>query len=255
MQRKLTFTIALFLLTASTVWAQHFLTFGIGFSSNFYESDDLSTFKDTYNIVNAENLAQPLEGVGGGALGLGAEIGYRYYKKLNAGVRAGWQTSRIRDRAQYGNTESRNIEYRVRHFYLETELGRSFSNYFINGLVALFFNRDIEAESEYTAPTNEAEDKALNGTYRGDAAFSADIGVVFGIYKAPFLVLLRVSYPVYTGGDSSILRDDSPEKVSDNTARFPRDYFEYLNGGNYSGVRSTIDGLKVSITTAFALPI
>jgi len=241
MLKKITLTIVLFLLAASTASAQHFLTFGVGFSANFYESDDLSLFKDTYNIVNAENLAQPLEGIGGGALGLGTEVGYRYYKKLNAGVRAGWQTSKIRDRAQYGNTESRNIEYRVRHFYLETEVGRSFSNYFINGLVALFFNRDIKAESEYTAPTNEDEDKALNGTYRGLLLLPRKDRQL-GVGRAQIYIHVDV-------------RDDSPEKVSDNTARFPRDYFEYLNGGNYGGVRSTIDGLKVSITTAFALPI
>lgn len=254
MKKTVGLTFVCMLLTPPVLLGQHFLTMGAGLGANFYESGDIDRFRDTYNAVNADNLAHPLEGVGSGALALGGEIGYRHFRKLNAGIRVGWQTAYTRDRAQYGNGDSRNIEYRLQHFYFEGELGRSFSDYFINGLVAFFLHREIEVESFYSVPVGEPDERALNGTYLGDASFSADLGVAFGVYRAPFLVILRVSYPVYTGGGSSILRDSRPEKVAEGRDRFPRDYFEYITSANYPGARGTIDGLKVNLVAAIAFP-
>ncbi len=239
----------------SQTWAQHYVTLGGGFSLSFYDSDDLDHFKETYNLVNSPNLASLMMGIGGGE-GLRGEIGYRHLGRLGAAVLIGWQRFSRSDLAEFNNGEVRRIELKLSSLYLEYEFGHTLENFlFVNGVVTVFLNRKFTLESIYSVPMGEVPKKRLSGTYKSDPSLSTDLGIAVGIFKKPLFLIGKITYPLFTGGSSNVLQDRSSEKIADGTNIFPRDYVDFLNEPTYEGVTSDIDGLKISLTLAFAITL
>jgi hypothetical protein len=220
----------------------------------FPESGDLDRFTKTYNSVNAAGLAHPLEGFGGSAVAGRVEGGYRYLGKFSGAVLLGWFGSQRKDNAVFGNGESRNLELKLNSLYVETELGYSRNNYILNGFATFFFNRTVKIETQYSGPLGDITTQSLTGTYKGTVNFSTDLGITAGFLKEPIFFMLKIAYPVYRGSGSEDLRDKGSEKITAGIDKFPGDYFEYANSPTYPGVASNIDGLKLWLTVAFALP-
>ncbi|MFQ6115480.1 MAG: hypothetical protein ACE5NG_15585 [bacterium] len=248
--------VILFILTAckSQLWAQQYLTLGVGFSVSFYRSDDLDHFKETYNLVNSQNLAALMKGITS-AEGLRVEVGYRHLGRFGTAALVGLQRFSGKDLAQYNNREARRLDLKMNSLYVEYELGHTWNSFFVNGLVTVFLNRQLTLESVYSVPTGEVPKKSLTGTYKSDRSLSADLGIAVGIFRRPVFLIGKISYPIFTGGESSVLQDNSVEKIAEGTDIFPRDYVQFVNDEPYQGVASNIDGLKISLTVAFALPL
>lgn len=233
--------------------AQHYLAVGGGFTSTWYKSDDLQLFRNTYNAINAGALVQPLKGFDAG-VGLQAEAGYRYLGRFSLALLGGWQQQSSADAARFGIGESRRLKLRTSNIYASTEAGFTNGAWFINGLAIFHFNRQLRIESTYQGePTNTPN--ALDGTYRGKAGFAADLGVAFGLMRAPLFLVAKVSYPVYTGGENRLLDDPAPAKIDDNLNFFPDDFIKFVDLQSYKGVASNIDGWKVMITFALIIPL
>jgi hypothetical protein len=239
---------------APQLWAQQYLTIGMGYSGAFFGSDDLNHFKETYNWVNAPSLFKGLRGFAG-SVGLRWEIGYRYLNRLSGAVLVGIQTYENQDMARYFNGEARELQLEIKSLYIEGEIGKTYKSFFVNGLFVLFFNRRITLKSEYDEIWGEEPKSGLDGTYEGLTSNSADLGISFGFFKDPFLLTLKVTYPLYTGGRSSVLRKVKSEKSKDRVPFFPSDYEAFLYGDAYHGVSNNIDGLKILVTGAFAMKI
>lgn len=236
------------------LWAQQYFTVGMGYSGAFFGSDDLDRFKETYNWVNAPSLFKGLRGFAG-SVGLRWEIGYRYLGRLSGAILAGIQTYENQDMAKYLNGEARELQLKMKSLYIEGEIGKTYKNFFVNGLFVIFSNRRITLKSEYAEIWGEEPKTGLDGTYEGLTSNSADFGISLGFFKEPFLLTLKVTYPLYTGGRSSVLRKVGIEKSKDKIHFFPDDYEAFLYGDPYQGVTSNIDGLKILITGAFAMKI
>ena len=103
--------------------AQHYITLGLGFSGAVYDSEDLSRFKKTYNLVNGPSLLTSMRGIGE-AVGLRWEGGYRYLGRLGMAVLVGIQNYVGKDGAQYQNGEARNLELEMNSLYVESLLSR-----------------------------------------------------------------------------------------------------------------------------------
>lgn len=253
---KVVFIAFVFLLIfQATTMGQGYFTLGGGFGFMFPESKDLDHFTKTYNSVNAAGLAQPLKGFGGSAGAARVEGGYRHLGKPAWAALLGWFSSQKKDIAVFGNGESRNLELKITSLYLETELGYSRDDYFLNGSAGFVFNRTATIVSQYGGRIGGIAPQTLNGTYKSTVNFSADLGLVAGFLKEPLFLMLKISYPVYRGSDSKKLRDTSSEKVAGGTDKFPSDYFEYTNSPIYPGVAGSINGLKLWLTVGFALPV
>lgn len=253
--RKIVLVLFILMAGKSPGWSQHYMTLGLGVSLTFHQSDDLNRFTETYNLVNAAGLAQPLKGMDGSAVGFRLEGGYRHFGGLGGAVLAGWQQSTKKDIAQFGNGETRNLEFKINSFYVESELGHSFKKFLVNGLLTLSFQRKITIESVYSGPMGEVSEKTLTGNYRNDRAFSADLGIAVGLLREPMYLIAKITYPVYTGGGSQVLKDETPEKLSRGTEKFPGDYLEYVSSEVYPGVASDINGLRIMLTVAFAISL
>lgn len=234
--------------------AQHYLSLGLGFGTTFYSANDLDRFTETYNFVNRHNLASPLNGLDG-AEGLRGEIGYRHLGRLSLAALAGLLSFGRRDFARYNNGEARNMKLAMRSFYVEYEMGLRRNNFFVNGLVTIFLNRQFTIESAYSTLAGEPTFKSLNGTYKSDATLSADVGITLGFFKDPIFLTGKITYPVFTGGKSNVLQDNRADKIADGTNVFPSDYIRYVNGTGSAGVGSDIDGLKILVSVAFAIPL
>ena len=232
--------------------AQDFLTIGGGFSLAFYNAKNLDHFTQSYNDVNRLSLGQYCEGIGGGE-GIRWEIGYRRFGRFTAAILGGSQSYMRHDFATFGNGEERGLELKVQSLYVEGQFGRSFKSIFVNGCIALYFNRKVSIDSRYSGAAGTDVVKSLSGYYENDATFSTDLGIAFGVYKKPIFLVLKVSYPVFTGGSKKVLRDRRVEKRETGTDVFPRDYWDFLELGDYEGISSNIDGFKLSLTFAFAL--
>lgn len=247
-------TFFLLLIFQPTLKGQGYFTLGGGFGFMFPESGGLDRFTKTYNSVNAAGLTHPLGGFDGSAGAARVEGGYRYLGKFSSAVLFGWFGSQIKDTAVFGNGESRNLELKLNNLYVETELGYSRNNYILNGFATFFFNRTVQIESQYSGPLGDITIKLLNGTYKGKVNFSTDLGITAGFLKEPLFFLLKIAYPVYRGSENEDLRDKGSDKINSGTDKFPGDYFEYVNSPTYPGVASNVDGLKLWLTVAFALP-
>ncbi|MBL7074426.1 hypothetical protein ISS37_04205 [candidate division KSB1 bacterium] len=238
----------------SQLWAQHYITLGLGFSGAFFDSEDLDRFKETYNSVNSPYLANYMRGIGG-AMGLRWEIGYRYIGRLGTAVLIGMQNYKSNDAAQYQNGEVRNLELKMNSMYVESEIGHTRKNFFVNGVLTLFFDRKLTLKSKYSGPTSEAVKNPLNGTYNSDTSISTDMGIAIGIIKEPIILTGKITYPLFTGGGSNILQDKRVEKIENGTDIFPNDYEDYCFDKTYDGVASDIDGLKILVTIALVIPL
>jgi hypothetical protein len=235
----------------SPSWAQHYFTFGVGFSGAFFKSRDLDRFKDTYNLVNSSSLAKYMRGIDG-AVGLRWEVGYRYMGGLSTAVLVGLQNYTSKDAATYQNGETRNLQLEMNSMVVEWEIGHTHNNLFISGVFTLFFNRKLILESEYSGLL---EKDPLSGTYISDATISTDLGIAIGIIRRQIILSGKITYPIFTGGKSSVLKDKRLEKIADGIDIFPADYADYCFGKTYDGVASDIDGLKVLVTVALAIPL
>jgi hypothetical protein len=231
--------------------AQHFITLGMGLGRIFYSSNDLTTFTETYNAVNAPNLATSFNGIGN-ATGIRWEIGYRYYRSITTAFFVGIQNYAKKDAAEFGNGEMRDLNFSTSSIFIEYDLGRSFNKLFICGLFGIYY-RNLKIESKYYRLTGQDPPTSLTGVYKSSGSLSSDIGVTAGFCRFPAIIAIKISYPIYVGGGSKVLRDNNETKIAEGLDKFPDDYFAYVSREAYSGVKSDIDGLKVAITISLAL--
>ena len=113
----------------SLLFAQKYVTVGVGVSSAFYNSNGLKQFKKTYNLMNQNYLKQLMKGLSQ-PLGLRGEIAFRYFSEnFNFAGLAGLQHYTIKDVAEFHNTESRYFELNTNNLYLEGEFGLNFDDF------------------------------------------------------------------------------------------------------------------------------
>ena len=231
--------------------AQHFITLSMGFGLTFYSSNDLTTFTETYNAVNTLNLAAPFNGIGY-APGIRWEIGYRYYRSITTAVFVGIQNDTKKDAAKFGNGSVRELNFSTNSISIEYDLGYSFNKLFICGLFGIYY-RNLKIDSKYHRLTGQDPPKVLTGVYKSNGSLSSDIGITAGFCRFPAILAIKISYPIYVGGGSEVLRDDNETKIAEGLDKFPDDYLAYVNHETYNGVKSDINGLKVTIKISLAL--
>ena len=178
-------------------------------------------------------------------MGVQAEVGFRHFAPFNYAAQVGYQFYISKDFAHFQNYDRRDYSLTFQSVFLELEAGFMFRDFFMNGVSAFSFYRKVKMKSTYKG---YQELSALDGTYSADPYTSTDIGVHFGYFKDPFILSLKVTYPVYTGGADAVLADNNPKKVALNTNVFPDDFESALFNQPYKGVASNIDGLKVIIS-------
>lgn len=244
----------LVLTISSSAAAQHFLTVGPGFALRVFKSEKLNHFTDTYNLDNFNSLATLLNGFDGSE-GLRFEVGYRYWKHYTAAVSLGWMTFTRKDNATFTNNETRLLELKSNSFYLEYEAGRPFGDFFVNGVLAFFFNRNVKIEAAYFDANGRNFARRLNGNYRGATAFSGDLGIAVGMYRKPIFLVAKITYPFFATDKSDRLRDERTAKQEDGSALFPDDYINFKAREPYDGVPNDLDGLKISLTVMFSLEL
>jgi hypothetical protein len=253
--KKIIFTFFVLLCCHSSSGAQQFFTLGLGFGGAFYHSQELDQFKNSYNLLYRPHLIQGLQALKQ-AFGWEWEIGYRRLERLGLALLAGMQNYTSHDLAQFENRETRKLDLKLNSFYIGGEVGHSHKNIFVNGVCTVFFNRKLTLKSTYSNPLNEdIPNKSLNGNYKGDASVSTDLGMALGYFKDPLLLVVKITYPVFTTGGSSVLHDNKSEKVAEGTNIFPDQYDAFLYRQPYQGVASNIDGLKISLVVAFLIPL
>ncbi len=86
--------------------------------------------------------------------------------------------------------------------------------------------------------------RPISGTFEGNLAFALDTGVAIGLYKEPFMIVGKISYPVFRSGKSEDLR----KKSSNGSVTFPSDFVQYSNGEVYHALSNKIDGLKITLS-------
>jgi len=226
-----------------------FLTVGLGLGAGFLGSDDLTHFKTTYNYVNEPWLFSPLKGFGG-AMIFRVELAYRKFGPKNMTFLVGWQRYKNRDVSQYNNGDMRQLELNMNGPYVDFEMGRTFKrHYIINGVFTLFLNRKVSLKSNY-----QGDEKAgFIGKYEGFVPIAFDLGVVLGVYKDPVFLTCKITYPLFTGGGSTNLYNPTIAQSQSDTPVIPSDYYNYVYGMGYEGIKSNIDGLKILITGAVVL--
>ena len=234
--------------------AQNFILLGGGYSAILYGSDDLDEFTNTYNFVNQQNLLQPLDGLDSG-MGIRWEIGYRYSGARHYAVTGGFISYTEDDLAKFSNGEKRRNSFELSTMYLEGEAGFGLDNFFITGVLGLYFNRKSQLGTSYKSVSGEVLDKPLNGVYNSAVVLAADLGLAVGLYRPPFFLVAKVTHPILTGGSEDPLLDERLDKISEGTERFPVNFAEFLGKGSYKGVSSDIDGLKISITISYAINV
>lgn len=231
--------------------AQQFITFGIGLGRTFYSSNDLTNFTETYNAVNAPNLSTSFNGIGS-ATGIRWELGYRYYRSITTAFLVGLQNYAKKDAAKFGNGEIRELNFTTNRIFLEYELGCTFNRLYIDGLFGVYY-RNFKIESQYYRISGQDPPTSLTGIYKSNGSLSTDIGITAGFFRFPAIVAVKLSYPIYVGGRSKVLRDNNERKIADGLDKFPDDYLAYVSREAYAGVKSDIDGFKVAITISLAL--
>ena len=234
--------------------AQPFITFGGGVSSLFVLSDELDNFTDTYNAYNVVGTAQELNGVGNGAIGYQMEAGFRHYNQFHLAINFGYQRNMIRDGAEFGDQTTRDLKFTFTGIFSELEFGKQIDQYFVNGVLRYAFRRKVEIEATHSARETPLAG-SLDGDYVSPTTRSAHAGISLGALKEPFVIGIKVLYPVFIGGDDSFVRSDSPEKQAIGTEIFPSNFEEYATQPNYSGLHSNIDGLILSLSLQFAIPL
>ncbi len=244
------FIIALTTLTR----ADSYVSIGLGFTGVFYKSHDINQFTQTYNLYNHSILIKPLQSFDNG-FGLRWEVGYRRINKMNFALNTGYLSYVNNSTAEFDNQQRRDIKFSQSNFFIETEVGYNLNKYLINGVVTFHFNRNSSLESSFTGDDDDPLENSINGTYKTLSSFALDLGIAFGIVKAPFLIVAKISYPVATGGSEIFYRDQTPEKVQNEIDGFPRDYFAYAGKEPYPAVRANIDGVKFFISLNYMIPL
>jgi hypothetical protein len=244
--------ILLIVLGICSLPAQNFVLLGGGYSAILYGSDDLDEFTNTYNLVNQQNLLQPLDGLDNG-MGIRWEVGYRYSGARHYAVTGGYISYTEEDLAKFSNGEKRHNSFKLSTMYLEGEAGFGIGNFFITGVLGLYFNRKSELSTTYKSLSGES--KALDGIYNSAVAMAGDVGLAVGLYRHPFFLVLKITHPILTGGSEDPLKDERLDKIAEGTERFPVNFAEFLGKGAYKGVSSDIDGLKISITISYAINV
>ncbi len=235
-----------------TLHAQHYLTVGIGFSGMNNNSQDLDQFTETYNFVNGFQVGRGLQGFGW-SLGVRPEVGYRYIGKWNGGLILGFQNFSENDFARFADSQSRRLELKMRSLFADLEFGLPFKNWLLNGVASFYFLRKTEINSTFNRPVGVPDNQTLSGLYTSDSATSLDLGFAVGYFQKRLLVMGKVTFPVYTGGEAAILNDDDSEKAALNIDGFPNDYLAYAQGETYKGVASDVDGVKVSLVLVYTI--
>ena len=228
-------------------FTQQYLTGGVGLIVGLVNSDGLDRFVSSYNQVNAAVLINPVSKFSQ-TFGVRGELGYRYMGGMNAAVLMGYQGHSFEDMSEFSNNESRNFKLSFSNIFIEGELGYTIDNFLINGLLGFYLNRTVEMETWY----NGVESRSLNGKYRGDTFFSCDIGISLGVNRAPFFLVGKIGYPLYTSGRDARLLDENAAKRQANLHLFPDDYRAYIGRQPYDGVPADIDGLKFLIVLSYA---
>ena len=116
-------------------------------------------------------------------------------------------------------------------------------------MVTLFLNRKVSLTSDYVGE----EKVGFIGEYEGFVPIALDLGVVFGLYKDPVFVTCKITYPLYTGGGTTDLYNSAIAQSRSDTPIIPNDYYNYIYGMGYEGIKSDIDGLKILFTAAIVL--
>ncbi len=231
--------------------AQHFITLGMGLGRTFYNSNDLTTFTETYNAVNAPNLVTSFHGIEN-AIGIGWGIGYRYYRSITTAFFVGIQNYDKKDAAKFGNGEKRELNFNTNSIFIEYDLGPSFNKLFICGLLGIYY-RNLKIESTYYRLTSQDPPTSLTGVYKSNGSLSSDIGITAGFCRFPAILAIKITYPIYVGGGTKVLRDNNETKIAEGLDKFPDDYLAYVSREAYTGVKSDIDGLKLAITISLGL--
>ncbi len=102
--------------------AQHFLTFGSGYSSIIFNSGELDQLGKTYNYGNSPNLSRLMSGFNSGD-GVRLEAGYRYMQRWNTAITLGYQFYSSFDGAAFNNGQARNLDLKIHQFVTDFELG------------------------------------------------------------------------------------------------------------------------------------
>ena len=244
--------IALFL--TCPAFAQHYVGFGVGFAGGPNNSDDLESFKESYNWVNDLGLTSPFDGFQLG-LGLRPELNYRYWGKWTLAASAGYFRLVEKDFANFSDGASRQLELTTSSAFGELELGRTFGYYFLSGIVSFYPGRISRLESNYLRPPEADDSIELNGSYKSERAWAADLGLHFGYLKAPVLLSVRLTYPVVTSGSELALIDGSTDKMNAGIAAFPSDYVNFVQGNSYDSISGDIDGFKIILGMAYSLQL
>lgn len=257
MRRIIILLLIILAVSHSPARSQNYIAPGIGFSGAFYQSNGLDRFKKSYNAIYNPYLSDLLDGLGQ-VMGIRWEIGYRHIDRVGFAGLVGMQNYTSNDLAQFQNGEVREFELKLKSIFLEGELGITFKKkFFVNGVGTFFFNRKLSLKSTYSNQFTDEDitDRALNGSYKGDTSISFDMGIALGVFRDPMILIVKITYPIFTIGGSSVLEDNKLEKIENHTSVFPDDYRAYLLSEPYSGIASDIDGLKISLIVAFAIPL
>jgi hypothetical protein len=245
----------LIFIMSETLLSQHFLILGGGYSAILYTSESLDEFTESYNNFNRRYLSQPLDGIDNG-IGFRLDIGYRYLSKWHFAGSGGYISYVEEDLAKYTNGERRRNKFEHRMMYLEGEAGIGIKNFFINGILGLYFNRNSKFSSDYISVDGQSIPKPLNGVYKNSVTIASDIGIAIGLYRHPFFLVAKVTIPVFTGGSDEVLRDERQSKVEEGTDRFPRNFADlFSKDPYYEGVKNDIDGIKISILLSYAIKL
>ena len=223
---------------------QNYITFGLGYSMGVFKSKGLDLFKKSYNAVNRPYMLDPMGGFRV-PMGVQAEVGFRHFAPFDYAIQGGYQFFISKDFAQFQNYDRREYSLTFQSVFLELEAGYMFRDFFFNGVTTFSLYRKVKMKSKYKG---YQELSALDGNYSADPHISSDLGIHLGYFKDPFILSLKVTYPVYTGGGDVVLVDNNPKKVALNTNVFPDDFESALFNQEYKGVASNIDGLKVIIS-------
>jgi hypothetical protein len=235
-------------------FSQPYLTVGGGFSALFVKSDALTEFRDTYNSYNALGITEEMRGIGTGAFGLQGLIGFRHYTNLHFAINTGWQRHIIRDGASFVNDTERKLKYTFTNLFSEFELGKQIDEYFINGVLRLAFRREIEIESKHSA-RDTLNAASLDGIYQSPTLRAGYFGISTGVLRAPFLLNIKLLFPIYTGGDDSFIASDQAAKKVVGNEVFPQNFVEYATQSTYKGLHSDINGIILSFNFQLALSL
>lgn len=224
----------------SPALGQDHLQLDIGMAGMITGSSDLKYFTTSYNALNKYFLVHPLDGmpvIAGWRWG----VGYRHFERFDYGLMVGEYQLGAEDQARFSNGERRDFRLDIKSAFVEFEAGYFTGTFLINGLVTFYINRQVRLETGYVS--FDAVERPLDGVYRGEVDLSLDLGIAGGILKYPFLIMAKFSYPVYSGSNSGAL--------SNGISEFPGDYFAFVGKGEYPGMSSDLDGLKIFFTLGY----